>query len=692
MQLRPHSLLQDGKYEIIRALGQGGFGITYLAEQTLIDRKVCIKEFFIKEYCERDEATSQVSLGTASNAEMMERYMSKFIKEAKTIAKLDHPNIVRIHDVFKENATAYIVMEYIDGMSLGEYIRERGPLSESKAVIYIRQVGEALSFAHTQHIMHLDVKPSNIMLDMEHDRPVLIDFGLAKQYTEGGEQTSSTPVGISQGYAPLEQYQTGGVKEFSPATDVYSLGATLYKLLTGDTPPSASEVNEEGLPSMPDTISASVRQAIDKAMQPRRKDRPKSVALFLSILDTPITEKPTIDDENEEEVTIISKPIPSTAGRLSAPKPQTQVQEKKKPLVMGPSRGLSPSGVTEKLNTKRRLAKYGIIVGGAVLLAICLVLLFTHGNKSGSDSILINGLQVCAVEIESAAEEKEFKIEKNFEERWSYSGVPEWCAIKADTGRITLSVSENQTKEERTATIVFQKKDGKSTLAQLSIRQKANRTASKEVIKEYGSVRFDSTPSGAAIWIDGKNTKKVTPAVIERIIVGDHVVQLVKDGYYSQDCVIHVKSKKRGVLSLPLIPNTNSDPQTQSASSELMKKRPNQQENIKNDDEEAVPYQLVEKEPSFQGGDANNFSKWVNTRLIYPEIAKENGIQGKVILGFTVNKDGTVSNIKVLRGVDSSLDKEAVRVVSMSPKWTPGMQGGIPSKVSYTFPVVFSLK
>ena len=286
MQLRPHSLLQDGKYEIIRALGQGGFGITYLAEQTLIDRKVCIKEFFIKEYCERDEATSQVSLGTASNAEMMERYMSKFIKEAKTIAKLDHPNIVRIHDVFKENATAYIVMEYIDGMSLGEYIRERGPLSESKAVIYIRQVGEALSFAHTQHIMHLDVKPSNIMLDMEHDRPVLIDFGLAKQYTEGGEQTSSTPVGISQGYAPLEQYQTGGVKEFSPATDVYSLGATLYKLLTGDTPPSASEVNEEGLPSMPDTISASVRQAIDKAMQPRRKDRPKSAKDFISLFDS----------------------------------------------------------------------------------------------------------------------------------------------------------------------------------------------------------------------------------------------------------------------------------------------------------------------------------------------------------------------------------------------------------------------
>lgn len=108
--------------------------------------------------------------------------------------------------------------------------------------------------------------------------------------------------------------------------------------------------------------------------------------------------------------------------------------------------------------------------------------------------------------------------------------------------------------------------------------------------------------------------------------------------------------------------------------------------------EEAIPWAAVEKKPSFQGGDANNFSKWVNKNLVYPEIAKENGVQGKVILGFTVNKDGTVSNIKVLRGVDSSLDKEAVRVVSMSPKWTPGQNAGSPVKVSYTFPVVFQLR
>ena len=109
-------------------------------------------------------------------------------------------------------------------------------------------------------------------------------------------------------------------------------------------------------------------------------------------------------------------------------------------------------------------------------------------------------------------------------------------------------------------------------------------------------------------------------------------------------------------------------------------------------EEEAIPFQLVEEKPSFNGGDANEFSKWVNSRLVYPEIAKENGVQGRVTLQFTVNADGTVSNVKVLRGVDSSLDKEAVRVVYSSPKWKPGKQRDRAVKVTYTFPVIFQLR
>ena len=109
-------------------------------------------------------------------------------------------------------------------------------------------------------------------------------------------------------------------------------------------------------------------------------------------------------------------------------------------------------------------------------------------------------------------------------------------------------------------------------------------------------------------------------------------------------------------------------------------------------EEEAIPFQLVEEKPSFQGGDANQFSKWVNSRLVYPEIAKENGVQGRVTLQFTVEKDGSVTKVKVLRGVDPSLDKEAVRVVSMSPKWKPGKQRDRAVPVTYTVPVIFQLR
>lgn len=109
-------------------------------------------------------------------------------------------------------------------------------------------------------------------------------------------------------------------------------------------------------------------------------------------------------------------------------------------------------------------------------------------------------------------------------------------------------------------------------------------------------------------------------------------------------------------------------------------------------EEAPIPFALVEEKPKFMGGDANTFSKWVNSHLQYPEIAKENGIQGRVTLQFTVNTDGTVSNVTVLRGVDSSLDKEAVRIVSSSPKWTPGKQRDRAVKVSYTFPVIFQLR
>ena len=283
--LKQNTLLQGGKYKIERILGQGGFGITYLATQELLDRKVCIKEFFFKEYCERDEATSHVSLGTQNSHEIVERFMNKFLKEAHTIFQLEHPNIIKIFDIFKENNTAYYVMEYIEGESLSDKVNHYGSLSESEAKDYINQVASALEYIHQRSINHLDVKPANIMVRKSDSKAILIDFGLSKQYDAQGGQTSTTPVGMSHGYAPMEQYKQGGVSTFSPQTDIYSLGATLYKLVTGNTPPQAMDILDEGLPQLPSHLSQSVVEVIKKSMQARKLDRYNNIEEFLRGLD-----------------------------------------------------------------------------------------------------------------------------------------------------------------------------------------------------------------------------------------------------------------------------------------------------------------------------------------------------------------------------------------------------------------------
>ena len=294
MKLRQGTTLKGGKYHIKKVLGQGGFGITYLASQKIyvegpigqieVEINLAIKEFFMKDICNREEGCQTVSIPSTGSQKVAERFKQKFIKEARHISILQHPNIIKVVDVFEENDTAYYVMEYHDNGSLNSIIKETGAMQESEATRYILQIASALDYIHKEQMNHLDVKPDNVLLNNKGEA-VLIDFGLSKCYDSEGEQTSSTPVGVSIGYAPLEQSSVGGVSTFSPATDIYSLGATFYKLLTGQTPPEASEVLDEGLPTMPDSISEKAQNAIIQAMEPRRKRRPQSIKEFLALLD-----------------------------------------------------------------------------------------------------------------------------------------------------------------------------------------------------------------------------------------------------------------------------------------------------------------------------------------------------------------------------------------------------------------------
>ncbi len=274
--------LQGSKYIIEKQLGQGGFGITYAGIQTGLRRPVAIKEFFMRDLCSRDNSMTVTCLRPDEMGKL-QTYQDKFLKEARVIADMSHTNIVKIIDVFRDNNTAYYVMEHISGGSLQDYVEKNGPLPERKALKIIRQVGDALAHVHEHNILHLDIKPANIML-REDGTPVLIDFGISKHYGESGIQTTTTLGGVSRGYAPMEQYLEGGVAVFSPATDVYSLGATLLYLLTGQRPPEAQIVFNEGLPPLPKSLSESTREAITAAMRPQRTERPQSVAAFLAVL------------------------------------------------------------------------------------------------------------------------------------------------------------------------------------------------------------------------------------------------------------------------------------------------------------------------------------------------------------------------------------------------------------------------
>lgn len=310
MNLAEETLLQGGKYKIIKSLGQGSFGITYLAEHTYLGKKVAIKEFFMKELNNRADDGSITGM---SDSSLSYNYCQKFKKEAINLSQLDHPNIVRVTDSFAENGTFYYVMDYIEGQNLNDYIKKH-TLSEGEAVTIIKCVAEALIYMHEQkHMLHLDLKPGNIMLRNKDGHIFLIDFGLSKHFDKNGQPDTSTTIGLgTAGYAPIEQANQAKNGEFRPTIDVYALGATLYKLLTRETPPDAStlvskkNLVEDNLRAK--GISENLISAIVASMMPSVDERTQTIRDFLESLNGEGTIIPELEVEPEDSEEKVSKP------------------------------------------------------------------------------------------------------------------------------------------------------------------------------------------------------------------------------------------------------------------------------------------------------------------------------------------------------------------------------------------------
>lgn len=308
------TILKSPKYDyrVEEVLGKGGFGITYKVSTTVLFGKVpiftyfTVKEHFVKDACERD-ADGAVSYSRPLQSRV-EESRSDFLSEARRLNEISgqNPGVVPVNEVFEANNTVYYVMEYLNGGSLRDLVEEQGALPEREAVAIIRQVANAVDFLHGYNINHLDIKPDNVMFRADYhsgDRlPVLIDFGLAKHFDKKGNPTSSIRVqGCSDGYAPVEQYS--GLTKFSPRADIYALGATLYYMLVGRRPVTATEI-EPGMVerSLPPTLSAPTRAAIVRAMAYSQFDRTATVADFLSDLDgsgIPSVDIQTVSGESE---------------------------------------------------------------------------------------------------------------------------------------------------------------------------------------------------------------------------------------------------------------------------------------------------------------------------------------------------------------------------------------------------------
>lgn len=554
-------------YKIMDVLGQGTFGITYKAKVEMkgalgrLDSNmyVAVKEFFMKEVNGREN--SSVTSGSTSNGGLFYYYRDKFEREARNLSTLSHPNIVKVLEAFHANGTTYYSMEYIDGISLDKKIAQspQGRMPLTEAIETLKQISAAIAFMHSRNMLHLDVKPGNVMMRKD-GTAVLIDFGLSKQYTSDGEPESSTKVGAgTPGYAPIEQASYHEGKGFPTMMDVYALGGTLFKMLTGQRPPEASEILNEGFPTdslrqlfIPDNIVNS----ISKAMAPLKKDRWQTVDEFVKHLDEhgehSIYEDTSSENARSESTTF--------DDRKFSHKLQGDFED-------------NDEDQTESWFTRNK-----VVCAVAALLIALVVGLYVTNSRTDKES-------------QTAATEQPTQLADSIAASQEEAG-------ETPNGKVA---DNNETRS-----------DGKSTNGNNNDRQLSPSQASSRPNK--------TTQNG-------------------------------------QNAPEPVRSKP---LNIPQPVNSTR------------------------------VYDVVEQMPSFPGG-ISGLRTYLNQNIRYPAEAQENCVQGRVVVSFVVGKDGHISDVTVLRSVDPSLDKEAVRVIRNMPRWTPGKQGGEPVKVRYNVPVSFRL-
>ncbi len=359
-------------YEIVAVLGQGNFGVTYLAFDSNLQRKVAIKEYMPLEFAVRDYGNNTIHPLTSNQEAIYKWGLDRFMAEARTLARFKHPSIVKVYMVFDENNTAYMVMEYEQGEALSQLFKRRELTSESELLEIIVPLLEGLEIVHTAHVIHRDIKPANIYIS-ENRSPVLIDFGSARQAL--GNRTRTLTSLVTPGFAPYEQYYESG-KHQGPWSDIYALGATAYLAITGEPPTDALVRGRSLLVNAQDDLTPAVvagagrysshfLAAIDRALMFKEADRPQSTKEFRQMLlgEIAITHTDIEKKEQKEEI------------------PQPSATEETIPIQVNRdqrSQHIKATGAFEKPDTKPKI----LLIAGSILsvLAIASTGIYTFLN------------------------------------------------------------------------------------------------------------------------------------------------------------------------------------------------------------------------------------------------------------------------------------------------------------------------